>query len=61
MKINHNSDHTKRRAEEYPSLQDQLDMLWHGMNNGTMEKVEPFYSSIKAVKDKYPRTVTEEQ
>lgn len=61
MKISHNSDHAKRRAEEYPSVQEQLDMLWHGMNQGTMEKVEPFYSSIKAVKDKYPRRDAGEQ
>ena len=60
MKISHKSDYAQRRVMEYPSVQEQLDMLWHGMNDGLVEKTEPFYSSIKAVKDKYPRPVTED-
>lgn len=56
MKIRHNSDHASRRAAEYPSVEDQLDMLWHAMDKGTTEKIEPFYSSIKTVKESYPKT-----
>lgn len=44
-----------RRAAEYPPFGDQLDALWHAMNENVLPKVEPFYSSIKAVKDKYPK------
>jgi hypothetical protein len=43
----------RRRA--YPNLADQMDALWHGMNNGVLPKVEPFYSDILAVKERYPK------
>lgn len=39
------------RRRMYPSVQEQLDMLWHAMDTGLMEKAEPFYSTIKTVKD----------
>lgn len=45
---------SSRRAE-YPSIGDQLDMLWHAMKDGAMPKVEPFYSQIAEVKNKYPK------
>lgn len=43
------------RQAEYPVVKDQLDMLWHAMDTGAMPKAEPFYSAIKAIKDKYPK------
>lgn len=43
------------RRAEYPAISEQMDMLWHAMDNGSMPKVEPFYSRIKSVKDKYPK------
>jgi len=55
MKIKHVGNYSERRASEYPSIGSQLDWLWHAMNKGELTKVEPFYSSIKAVKDKYPK------
>lgn len=55
MKIEHVSDHAKRRREEYPTIEDQLDSLWHAMDRGDIGKVEPMYSKIKAVKDRYPK------
>jgi hypothetical protein len=55
QKIVHKVPYEELRAKQYPSIADQLDMLWHGMNKGLMEKVEPFYSEIKAVKDKFPK------
>jgi hypothetical protein len=48
-------DYRQKRAMEYPALGDQMDMIWHSMDNGVTPKIEPFYSSIKAVKDKYPK------
>lgn len=44
-----------RRMTDYPSVGDQMDMLWHAMNNGDMPKIEPFYSEILAVKQRYPK------
>ena len=43
------------RARAYPSLGDQMDMLWHAMDASVMPRVEPFYSQIKAVKDANPK------
>jgi hypothetical protein len=46
------------RRQEYPSVQEQLDALWHGMNVKGAKKIEPFYSMIKSVKDKYSKEVS---
>jgi hypothetical protein len=43
------------RAHAYPAFGDQFDMLWHAMDDGQIPKIEPFYSDIKAVKEKYPK------
>ena len=50
-----NENYPKARAETYPSVQEQMDMLWHAMDSGETPKIEPFYSRIKAVKDAYPK------
>lgn len=55
MKLQHRSDYAKRRAEDYPDVATQMDMLWHSMNSGEIPKAEPFFSSIEAVKNKYPK------
>lgn len=43
----------------YPSLEDQLDNLWHDINDGVfgddVKASSRFYSTIKAVKDTYPK------
>ncbi|MBI6953139.1 hypothetical protein LOY42_20115 [Pseudomonas sp. B21-023] len=56
MKISHKADHRTLRAAEYPSLADQLDALWHAMHRGQLPAAEPFYSDVKRVKDKYPKS-----
>ncbi|WP_252090584.1 hypothetical protein [Pseudomonas sp. MWU13-3659] len=43
------------RAADYPSMADQLDALWHAMDSGQLPVVDAFYSSIKRVKEKYPK------
>lgn len=48
--------HTEMRKASYPGIGDQMDMFWHAMNDGTLPKVEPFFSQIKAVKEQYPKT-----
>ena len=46
----------EQRDKEYPSLSDQLDMLWHAINTNSLDKTSDFYTTIKAVKDKYPKS-----
>jgi hypothetical protein len=49
-------EYQRQRAKEYPLIADQLDMLWHAINNGTLDKSSEFYTAIKAVKDASPKT-----
>jgi len=43
------------RCKEYPDGFEQLDMLWHAINNGVDLKESDWFKSIKEVKDKYPK------
>lgn len=43
------------RANMYPDIHEQLDQLWHAMDNDETKRLEPFYSSIKNVKDTFPK------
>lgn len=49
-------DYKLARAEEYPPLQDQLDMIFHDLeaNDPT---VTTWRDAIRAVKEKYPKGV----
>lgn len=48
--------HKQKRAAAYPSIQDQLDLLWHAMDDGTIPgKGSPWYTAILAVKTQYPK------
>ena len=48
--------HYKRnRSKEYPKLKEQLDMLWHAIDAGKLDKTCDFYITNKAVKDKYSK------
>ena len=46
-----------QRDRVYPSIGDQLDMLWHSIDQNPKLKSEyfEFYESIKAVKVKHPK------
>lgn len=48
-------DYRKARLEQYPPLNEQLDMLWHAMDQNVLPRVEPLYSRLKAVKLAYPK------
>ena len=52
-------DYARTRANAYPSIGDQLDMLWHAIDVGdwTAVKVKTtsFYTELKAVKDANPK------
>ena len=50
------NEYKAKRSNEYPSLFDQLDMLWHAINTNSLDKTSDFYTTIKAVKDKYPKS-----
>ena len=49
------TEYQRKRIYEYPRVEEQLDMLWHAMDDGTLTKVDAFYDANKAVKDKYPK------
>ena len=54
---NENKFYQKNRRNEYPSITDQLDMLWHSIdkNPDLKTKFFDFYEACKAVKVKYPK------
>ena len=43
------------RQPEYPAIGDQLDMLFHAIDAGKVNKTSDFYKALKAVKDKHPK------
>ena len=49
-------DYQRKREPEYPAIGEQLDLLWHAIDDGTLDKTSDFYTSLKATKDKYPKT-----
>jgi len=48
-------EYQRKRQPEYPALEDQLDMIYHGIHSGGLDKNSEFYLSLKKVKDKYPK------
>jgi isocitrate lyase len=40
---------------QYPPIADQLDMLWHDIDTGKLDKTGTFYDAIKKVKDAVPK------
>jgi hypothetical protein len=49
------TQYQRDRAVQYPKIADQLDMLWHAIDSGTLNKTSDFYTAIKAVKDAHPK------
>ena len=50
------SNYAQQRRNAYPEIGDQLDMLWHSIDQDPQLKSKyfDFYEAIKAVKVKYP-------
>ena len=50
--------YVSKRKSAYPSIGDQLDMLWHSIDQNPALKSEyfDFYEAIKAVKVKHPKS-----
>ena len=44
------------RQTAYPTIGDQLDMLWHAMANGEIQMANTFFHSIQTVKNNYPKS-----
>ena len=57
---NKNSEsYSNKRAISYPSLKEQFDLLYHAIDSnefGADAKTSSFYTKLKAVKDKYPKS-----
>ena len=49
--------YARTRADAYPSIGDQLDMLWHAIDGDTILKSNyaDFHTALKAVKDANPK------
>ena len=47
-------DYATLRSQEYPSREEQLDMMYWDKVNGTTT----WEDTIQAIKDKYPKTIT---
>ena len=43
------------REVEYPQLTEQLDALFHDIDDGKLDKTGSFYTLLKEVKDTYPK------
>ena len=51
------SNYAQQRRNAYPEIGDQLDMLWHSIDQDAelKQKYFDFYQAIKSVKVKYPK------
>ena len=51
------SNYAQQRRNAYPNIGDQLDMLWHSIDQDPQLKSKyfNFYEALKAVKVKYPK------
>jgi hypothetical protein len=49
------NEYKLNRSRSYPKIADQLDMLWHAIDSGSLDKDSDFYKSLKAVKDANPK------
>ena len=45
-----------KRQQAYPSIADQLDMLWHAIDSNTLDKESDFYTTLAEVKARYAKT-----
>ena len=57
-KLIKDTQYQRDRAEAYPELKEQLDLLWHAIDGGKFNvksKETDFYKKLKAVKDANPK------
>ena len=46
--------YASKRKREYPSWQEQIDQLWHDIDEGKLDKTGTWYKAVKAIKDANP-------
>lgn len=49
------TQYQRDRARSYPDIREQLDMLFHAIDSGTLDKTSDFYKELKKVKDASPK------
>lgn len=54
-RVREEHQYRNERANAYPDLKEQMDQLWHAMDADESKRLEPFYSTIKTVKDAFPK------
>lgn len=47
--------YTARRQAAYPQIGEQLDMLWHAIDQGNLDKTSEFYTTLLEVKTSIPK------
>ena len=45
-----------RVSRKYANIEDQLDQLWHDIDDGKLDKTGSWYLAVKAVKDANPKS-----
>ena len=50
-----NNEYARKRVENYDTVGNQLDNLFHDIDNDTLDKSGSFYKNIKSVKDNDPK------
>ena len=51
-------EYARNRANQYPELAEQLDLLWHAIDAGTLDDRDhrnKFYTTLKQVKENNPK------
>ena len=55
MVLYNNNEYARTRRETYASVREQLDKLFHDIDQGKLDKTGSFYTHIKKVKDDAPK------
>ena len=57
MKVEHKSESIPRRVNDYPSIGDQLDLIYKGFQGETLSPShQKLVDQIKEIKEKYPKS-----
>ena len=56
QRTNDDSERASGIQTSYPKIEEQLDKLWHDIDEGKLDKNGEFYKYIKSVKDTFPKT-----
>ncbi len=51
-----NLEYRVKRSDEYPLVAQQLALIYDDIENGKLNKTGSYYKTIKAIKDKYPKS-----